>query len=105
VGKLHWLILFPYYFFGALTLLGVFLLFARLMRARVSINALVIAAIVLPVIAMAIPLLLGWVGIASFTGLGVAVLLLTSFIFAAIDAIVCRSFPLPLDEELEAEGH
>jgi hypothetical protein len=103
VGKLHWLILVPYYFFGAITLLGVLLLVARLLRLKLSINAIVTAAIVGTLVALAVPLLAGWVSIQALTGLGVALLLLASFLFAAIDAMLSKQLPLPLDEELTAE--
>lgn len=105
MGKLHWLILFPYYFFGALTLLGVLLLVARLTRLEIAINTLVTTAIAVSLVALVVPFVFGWVGIASFTGLGVAMLLVASFAVAAVDALLYRSLPLPLDEELMAEDH
>lgn len=105
MGKLHWLILFPYYFFGALTLLGVLLLIARLTRLEIAINTLVTTAMVVSLVTLIVPLVFGWVGIGSFTGLGVAMVLVASFVVAAIDAFLYRSLPLPLDEELTAEDH
>jgi hypothetical protein len=103
VGKLHWLILVPYYFFGAITLLGVLVFIARVLRLKVLINALVITAILVTMASLAIPLIAGWVGISSLTGFGVALLLLASFLLAALDTLISKALPLPLDEELTAE--
>lgn len=103
MGNLHWLIVVPFYFFGALTLLSGFVLAARLMRLRVTINALVITAIVVTVLALAVPLTLDWIDIEALTGRRVAVLLVASFVFAGLDALLKDQLPLPLDHELESE--
>jgi hypothetical protein len=41
---LHWLIVIPLYFFGSITLLLSFILAARLLRLRVSVDPLVTGA-------------------------------------------------------------
>lgn len=106
MGKLHWLILFPYYFFGAMVVLGTMLIGSRLLRLRVSINTLVTIAIAVTLLLLIVPLALGWTRIRSFGGLGVAFLLLASFCVAALDAWLGRRLPLSLDVDLTAsEDH
>jgi hypothetical protein len=97
------LIVVPFYFFGALTLLSGFVLVARLMRLPVSINALVIASIVLSLLSLAVPLWLDWIDLTALTGRRAAILLVASFVFAGLDALLKDPLPLPLDQELEAE--
>jgi hypothetical protein len=103
VGSFHWLIVIPFYFFGALTLLSASVLVTRIARLRVSINALVIGAILISVLSLAVPLSLDWFDLDALTGRRVAILLVASFIFAGVDAILKDQLPLPLDHDLEAE--
>jgi hypothetical protein len=103
VGSLHWLIIVPYYFFGALSLLSALVVACRLLRLKVSINFLVMTSIITTLLALAVPLTFDWVDVDSFTGRGAAALLIGSFLFAGIDAVLKRWLSLPLDEELEAQ--
>ncbi len=103
MGSFHWLIVIPFYFFGALTLLSGSVLVARLVRLHVPINALVIGSIIVSILALAVPLSLDWFNLDALTGRRAAVLLVASFIFAGIDAVLKDQFPLPLDHELDAE--
>ena len=97
---LHALILFPYYFFGAVAALSCMMLLCRLLRVKVSINVLVGIAIPLSLAAIAFPLIGGWVGLAAFTSRPMIAIALVSVIAAAIDAGLVRHLPLPLDDEL-----
>ena len=103
MGSLHWLIVVPFYFFGALALLSILIVASRLLRLKVSINFLVISSILITLLALAVPLSFDWVDLEWFTGWKAAVLLITSFLLAGIDTVLKRSITSPLDEELEAE--
>jgi len=98
--KLHSLIVVPYYFFLALSLLPLLVLVCRLLRLKVSIGALVGVAIGMSVAAIAIPLIADWVDLARLSGRPMLLLGLLSFVLAALDAALARVLPLPLDTEL-----
>jgi len=98
MGALHWLIVVPYYFVGALAALPLLMLLCRLVRAKASINALVGAAIGGTVAAIAVPLACGWLDLSAFTGRPLLLLVIASLLFAALDtaspsACRCRSIP------------
>ena len=97
----HWLILVPFYFFGSLAALPFLILVARLLRLKVSINALVGTAIVLSISGIAIPLACDWVDLVSFRGRQMLALGVLSLVLAAIDAALVKALPLPLDKELQ----
>ena len=101
MGSLHWLILIPYYFFTAITAYLSFALVCRLARASVSANPLAMAAMVTSIAATALPILTGWIPLASYSWQGLVVLLVLSGTLALLDAILKGGMPLPLDEELE----
>jgi cyanate permease len=101
VSSLHWLILFPYYFFTALSLYLLFSLICRLVRAEASANSLAMTAVVGSVIATATPILIGSVPLASYSWPGLVALLVISSALAVADAVFKGSLPLALDEELE----
>lgn len=98
---MHWLILLPYYFVGALAALPFLIVVARLMRTKVPINALVGAAIVLSLLGIIVPLATGWAHRGDFTGRPLLILIVASFLFAALDALLYTRLPLPLDDELQ----
>ena len=100
MGALHWLIVVPYYFVGALAALPLLMLMCRLARAKVSINAVVGAAIGVTVAAIVVPLACGWLDLSAFTGRPLLLLLLASLLLAALDAALAERLPLPLDTEL-----
>jgi hypothetical protein len=100
VGSLHWLIVIPLYFFGSITLLLSFILAARLLRLRVSVDPLVTSASALAVGLIVVPLIAGWVTLDSYAGRVLVVLIVASFALAALDTLLQRLVPLPLDEEL-----
>lgn len=98
----HYLILFPYYFFLALCLLPAFILLSRIARLKLEIHTLVGAAILVSISALVFLLNRGDVAIehlGPFPMLGLAGI---SFLLAAVDAMLARFLPLPLDEQLRA---
>jgi hypothetical protein len=101
VGFLHWFILIPFYFFGSLAALPFLIIIARLLRLKVSINALVGTAIALSVAGIAVPLALDWVDLLSFRGRQMLALGVLSMVFTAVDAALVNALPLPLDKELQ----
>ncbi len=100
MGAFHWLIVVPYYFVAALAVLPLLILTCRLLRAKLSINALVGAAIVLALAGIVLPLVSGIIEVSALTGRPLLVLICASLILAAIDAALSEALPLPLDGEL-----
>ena len=97
---LHGLIVVPYYFVAPLASLPLLMVISRLLRLQVAINTLVGSAIVLSLVSIIVPLICKWVSLEAFTGRPLAVLVLLSFVFTALDAALARVLPLPLDDEL-----
>lgn len=100
MGNFHWLLLIGFYFFSAVTCLFGLVLLGRFVRASVSINTLVLTAISISFLAIALPLVLGWARLADYTGTRLLLLGVGSFILAAVDIVLQRWLPLPLDQEL-----
>ncbi len=98
---LHWFILIPFYFFGSLAALPLLIVVCRLLRLKLSINALVGTAIVLSIAGIVIPLALDWVDLSAFRGRQMLALGVFSLLLAALDAALVRVLPLPLDRELQ----
>lgn len=101
MGILHWLILVPFYFFGTLAILPLLIVITRLLRLKVSINALVGTAIALSIAGIAVPLACDWIDLVSFRGRGMLALGVLSMVLAAVDAALANLLPLPLDQELQ----
>jgi hypothetical protein len=97
---LHGLIVVPYYFLGPLAGLPLLMVVSRLLRLKVAINTLVGSAIALSLVSIVVPLACKWVSLDAFTGRPLALLILLSFVFTALDAALARVLPLPLDAEL-----
>ncbi|MCK6554874.1 hypothetical protein L6Q96_09890 [Candidatus Binatia bacterium] len=98
---MHWLILIPCYFFGAMSLLALFMLCSRLLRLRLPIDWLVGIAIAVAAVAVVAPLALGVVDLHAVSGRAVLVVGLASFVLTGIDVAVARLLPLPLDRDIE----
>ena len=102
MGNLHWLILIPYYFFGAMAVLTLLCVLTRVTRIKASINTLVAIAIASSAFDLAVLLGTGILQIGDLTGVPMLLLGLASFVLATLDFILQKSLPLPLDEELAA---
>lgn len=100
--KLHWLILFPYYFFLALAYLSVLMVIARLARIKASINTFVGISIVVSLIDLIVLFAFDFVTIDDFRFLPLLAIFAVSLVFAALDHLLQGRLPLPLDEELAA---
>lgn len=100
MGNLHWLVLIPYYFFSALCVLLLLIVVCRLLRVRIGANALVITSVLVAAGGVLLPLATGWAHIADYGGIGLVVLGVVSFMFAALDAWLEPRLALPLDQEL-----
>lgn len=98
---MHWLVLIPCYFFAAMTLLGLFMLAARLVRLAAPINWLVGAAIAGALAVIVLPLAAGLVELRQVSLPAVLLLAAASFVAVGLDAAVSRLLPLPLDRDLE----
>ncbi len=101
---LHALIVVPYYFFTSLTLLTLFVLVARVLGLKVSINVFVYPAIVLGALAVALFLMSEGGSLHDLKGGPMVGLMLLSMALGAIDFLVARSRPLPLDKELRDDN-
>ena len=101
MGALHWLILFPYYFFTALSLFLLLLVICRVVRAEVSANPLSMTAVVAAVVLTAAPLVSGATSISDYSWPGLVFLLVVSLVLATIDAVLKSSLAVPIDAELE----
>jgi hypothetical protein len=102
---LHWLIVIPLYFFASLALLLSFILVARLLRLRVSVEPLTAGASALAFALIVAPLVAGWVTLDAYTGRILLVLIVASFAAVGVDTLLQPLLPLPLDDELrEGEG-
>ncbi|GIW43586.1 MAG: hypothetical protein KatS3mg077_0868 [Candidatus Binatia bacterium] len=99
---LHYLILIPYYFFGALSLTAFLIVSCRLFALRVPIAYLVGASVIGTVAGLLIALATYHISIDHFGFLPLLALAASSFLFAAIDAALQTWRRLPLDAELEA---
>lgn len=101
MGSLHWLILFPYYFFTAVSLYLLLTLVCRVVRAGASANPLAMTAALSAVVLTALPLLAGMTRLAQYSWQGLVALLAINFVLATVDAVLAGSLKLPLDSELE----
>lgn len=100
MGHLHFLIVIPYYFIGALLALPLLMVICRILRLRTSINTLVGGAIGLAVAMIVVPLACDWVDLVSFTGRPLLLMVVASLLLAGVDVALAQRLPLPLDDEL-----
>ena len=96
---MHWLLLVPFYVFIAI---GVFLLLSilcRIVRLKLSANALAVTAVVVGVFVVLLPLFEG-IQLADYTGRRLLMVAGVTFVLATIDTLLQAVLPLPLDAEL-----
>ena len=97
---LHSLVVIPFYFFAALGTFLALALTSRILRLKVGANALATAAVILGVAVVAVPLALDWVDLQHMTGRFLLGLGAVTFVLAALDTLLQRLLPLPIDREL-----
>jgi hypothetical protein len=102
VGSMHWLIVIPFYFFGALTLLLALMLLCRLVRVSPPVNSLVMVAVFASLALFIAGFALDLISLHYLSGVRLLILGLASFALAAIDATLQTWLPLSLDQELDA---
>lgn len=100
---MHYLIVFPYYFFTALTLSLLLSIVTRVLRLRIAIGTLVTTAVLVSLGGYIAALASDGISIEHFTGLPMLAVGLTSFLLAAVDTVLKRALPHAIDEELQAE--
>jgi hypothetical protein len=86
--------------FGSINLLLSFIVAARFLRLRVSVDPLVTGACALALGLIVIPLVAGWVTLDAYAGRVLVVLIVASFVLAGLDTLLRSLVPLALDEEL-----
>jgi len=96
----HKLIVIPYYFFAALAVLACLMLACRLLRLKLSLNALVGTAIVSSLLALIAALALDWVDLTTLGPWPMVGLVLLSFLAAAADVVLAKRLPIRFDQEL-----
>jgi hypothetical protein len=94
---LHWLVVIPYYFLGALALSGLFAVTSRLLRLPVTIERVNAAAVFVSMATLAALLGSGIVGIDDLTIVPLVVLGLASFVLAGVDSVLMNGRPLLLE--------
>jgi hypothetical protein len=101
VGNTHWLLLIPYYFFGALGTLLLLILLSRMARSRLSLNLLSTMAVLLGIGFVTVPIVTGWLSLEAYSVRRMLVLVGATCFLALVDAIVQPALSLPLDKELQ----
>jgi hypothetical protein len=94
------LVVIPFYVFSAI---GTFLLLAlgsRLVRLQAGANALAIAAVIIALALVAVPLATGWTDLEHLGGRRLLELGVATFVLAAIDTLLQTWLPLPADRDL-----
>ncbi len=98
---MHYLILIPYYFFGALTLTLLLIVTCRLVRRSMPIAVVVSAGVLGTVAGLFVTLSTYHISIDHFRFWPLLGLVAASFLLAAVDAALQRRRPLALDREIE----
>ena len=96
---MHWFLLVPFYIFIAI---GVFLLLSilcRVLRQKLSANALAVTAVIVGVFLVLLPLFEG-IQLTDYSGRRLLMIGVVTFVLAAIDTLLEPLLPLPLDADL-----
>ena len=97
---MHWLILIPFYFFGATGLFLRLTIASRLLRLKVTASTLAVTSVVLGLAFVIVPLVSDLLDLEHYAGRYVLGLGVVTFLIAAVDTILEPLLPLPLDQEL-----
>lgn len=101
---MHYLILFPYYFFTALTLAIALSIITRTLRLKLSINAIMLTSVLVSLAGYMIMIASPQFSIDHFTGKPMAAIGVASFVLATLDTVLKRALPHAIDEELAADA-
>lgn len=96
----HWLILIPFYFFGATGLFLTLTVLCRLLRFKVTANAIALTSVIAGLSFVAVPLMTDLLDLDHYAGRYLLGLGAITFVLAAIDTLLEPVLPLPLDAEL-----
>ena len=96
---MHWFIVIPYYFLGAIFLAALLAVASRLLHARAALDGLAAVASLGSIGALTVLLGSGVIAIDDLTMLPVLALGVGSFILAGIDQLLASHRPLASEEE------
>jgi hypothetical protein len=96
----HWLIVIPFYVFSAIGLFLAFTLVARLLRLKITVNAIAVTSVALGVAVVAVPLMADLLDLEHYAARYLLVLGAATFALAILDTLLEPLLPLPLDREL-----
>ena len=100
---LHWLIVVPYYFFGAFVLAGLLSVVSRLLRLEVTMDRIATVAVLGSIVGLAALLASPIVRLDDLDLVPLLGLFLASFVLAGLDAALQSSRPLA-DERATRHG-
>lgn len=96
---MRWLLLVPFYVFTAIGVFLVLSMLCRVLRLKLSANALAVTAVVSGIGFVLLPLIEG-ITLSDYTGLRLLILAAATFVLAALDTLIEPLLPLPIDREL-----
>lgn len=96
---MRWLLLIPFYVFTAIGVFLVLSMLCRVLRLKLSANALAVTAVISGVLFVMLPLIEG-ITLADYTGMRLLALAGVTFVLAALDTLLEPLLPLPIDREL-----
>jgi len=97
---MRWLFLFPFYFFGAVSLLLLLLIACRVTRIPARLRVVANLAASGAALGVLVPVLTGWLTLADFTLVRMLALAGVSLLLAAADRVLARPLAHPLDAEM-----
>jgi hypothetical protein len=101
---MHWFIVIPYYFLGAIFLAALLAVASRLLRAQAALDDLAPVASLGSIGALAILLGAGVIAIDDLTIPPLLILGVGSFILAGIDQLLTSHRPLASEEQSQGRG-
>lgn len=96
---LHAFILVPFYVFIAIGMFLTLSILCRLVRLKVSANALAVTAVITGVFVALLPLVEG-IHLEDYTGRRLLMVAAVTFLLATVDTLIEPLLPLPMDQEL-----
>ena len=96
---MHYFILVPFYVFIAIGMFLLLSILCRILRLKLTANALAVTAVTVGVVIVLLPLFEG-ITLADYNGRRLLVVAGATFLLATIDTLLESVLPLPLDAEL-----